>query len=286
MMLRIVLLLALLSPVPARADTDAFALHTEAIELGWQQVEVDVYRATARDEDAVAILAHGFTRERSRHRDLARELAAAGITAVVPDLPYVVNLWGNGDALVTLAQRVEEGALGLPPVARSRIVLVGTSAGGLATVLAAAKLPGLGGWIGLDPVDRTGTGADAASKLTAPAVVFLAEPSGCNLFGSGRSIARAVPRLLRSVTLRGASHCDFEGPTSRLCRLACGGASSEMQALARTETVAAVLEVLREPAGQPPGARRSGGLLPSSTSMLVGRPPRTTSTGTRVPGSS
>jgi len=61
---------------------------------------------------------------------------------------------------VDLEHTLEAGALGLPPVSRSRVVLIGTSAGGLATVLAAAKLPGLGGWIGLDPVDRTGAVRD------------------------------------------------------------------------------------------------------------------------------
>jgi dienelactone hydrolase len=139
----------------------------------------------------------------------------------------------------------------LPPVEQSRLVLVGTSAGGLATVLAAAKLPHLAGWVGLDPVDRTGSGVHAASQLTAPAVVLLAEPSGCNLFGSGRSIARAVPGLLRSVVLSGASHCDFEGPTNRVCQRICGGSSSEMQSRAREETVGAVVEMLHGSTARP-----------------------------------
>ena len=101
-------------------------------------------------------------------------------------------------------------------------------------------------------MDRSGSrstgraaGFDAASRLSAPAVVLLAEPSGCNLFGSGRSIARAVPDLLRSVVLTGASHCDFEGPTNKFCQRVCGGSSPEMQSRAREETVAAVVEMLR-----------------------------------------
>ena len=145
----------------------------------------------------VAVVAHGWTRSRARHSDLGRALAEAGVTAVIPDLPNVMNLWGNGDAIVELAHRLERGALDLPPVPRSQLVLIGTSAGGLATLLASADLPGLAGWIGLDPVDRTGTGKDAAARLAAPAVVLLAEPSGCNLFGSGRSLARSLARGMR-----------------------------------------------------------------------------------------
>ena len=205
----------------------------------------------------MAIVAHGFTRSRVRHGDLGRALAIAGVTAVIPDLPHV-DQWNNGEAVVELVQKLEIGELGLPPIARSRLVLIGTSAGGLATVLAAAKLPGLAGWVGLDPVDRTGSGAHAAARMTSPAVVLLAERSGCNLYGSARSIARAVPRLLRSTLLHGASHCDFEGPTTKLCRVICGESSPGIQALARDATVTAAVEMLRGGVNHPtPGGEGS-----------------------------
>ena len=74
----------------------------------------------------------------------------------------------------------------------------------------------------------------------------------CNLFGSGRSIAHAVPDLMRSVFLSGASHCDFEGPTNNFCQRVCGGSSSEMQSRAREETVGAVVEMLLGSATRPP----------------------------------
>lgn len=192
----------------------------------------------------MAIVAHGFTRSRARHRDLGQALAAAGVTAIIPDLPHM-DQWNNGEAIVELVHKLEAGAVGRPPIARSRLVLIGTSAGGLVTVLAAAKLPGLAGWVGLDPVDRTGSGVHAAAQMTSPAVVLLAERSGCNLYGSGRSIARAVPGLLRTTLLHGASHCDFEGPTTKLCRVICGESPSGMQAWAREAAVTAAVEMLR-----------------------------------------
>ena len=246
-LLRLSLLPALLlCAVAAAAQPAPFTLHTEMVELSGHEVHVDVYGPGADPSSGVAIVAHGFMRSRARHRDLGQALAAAGVTAVIPDLPYILNHWGNGEAIAELAHKLEAGALGLPSIEPSRIVLIGTSAGGLATVLAAAKLPGLAGWVGLDPVDGTGTGVRAASHLRSPAVVLLADPSGCNLYGSGRSIARAVPALLRSIVLGGASHCDFEGPTNKFCQRICGGSSSEMQAFAREETVRAVVELLRE----------------------------------------
>jgi dienelactone hydrolase len=229
----------------AAAQPSPRTSYTESVALAGEEQAVDVYRPDIEPPAGVAIIAHGFTRSRARHRDLGRALASAGVIAVIPDLPSVMDLWSNGDAIAELAQKLEAGALGLAPVARSRLVLIGTSAGGLATVLAAAKLPGVAGWIGLDPVDRTGSGSDAASQLTAPAVVMLADPSACNLFASGRSIARAVPHLLRTTLVDGASHCDFEDPTNNMCRALCGASSSAMQTVIRDETVTTAREMLR-----------------------------------------
>ncbi len=229
----------------ATAELTTFTKDTESVEIAGFDESVDIYRPATGPSAGVAIVAHGFTRSRIRHRDLGRALAEAGVTAVIPDLPNVMDLWGNGDAIVELTQKLEAGRLGEPPPVRSHVVLIGTSAGGLATVLAAAKMPGLAGWIGLDPVDRTGTGSDAAAQLHAPAIVLLGGASGCNLFGSGRTIARALPQLVRTTALKGASHCDFEDPTTNLCRVLCGGSSAEMRERVREETVRATLELLQ-----------------------------------------
>lgn len=244
---RLVALLGLFTSVAVLAQPASFTMDTESVEIAGTAEQVDVYRPSVESPAGIAIVAHGFARSRVRHRELGRALADAGVTAVIPDLPNVMDHWGNGDAVVDLVQKLEAGALGLPPAERSRIVLVGTSAGGLATVLAAAKLPGIAGWIGLDPVDRTGTGVDAAAHLASPAVVLIGGGSPCNLFGSGRSIARALPHLLRSTVYGEASHCDFEDPTNNLCRTLCGGSSSEMQERVRLETVRATLEMLGTP---------------------------------------
>ena len=244
--LRFALLLTLLLCVlPASAESVSSSMHTESAHLDGWDVQVDVYEPRAAPARGVAIIAHGFMRDRSRHRALGEDLAAAGIIAVIPDLPHVMDHWGNGAALAELADKLSNGALGLPPVERSALVLIGTSAGGLASVVAAAKLPGLAGWIGLDPVDRTGTGTSAAAQVTSPAVLLLGGASQCNLFGSGRSIARALPRLLRSEKLKDASHCDFEEPTNRFCEVMCGASSPHMQSRVRDETVSAAVEMLR-----------------------------------------
>ena len=97
------------------------------------------------------MIAHGFTRSRARHVVLAGRLADAGFVVAVPDRPYWARPHANADAIVELVQAAEKkrGADVLPEV------LIGTSAGGLASHLAtdpsAAAL-----WVGHDPVDTLG----------------------------------------------------------------------------------------------------------------------------------
>ena len=241
-------LLLLFAAAFAAAQPAAYTKDTATLEYPGFDGSVDIYRPADGASVGVAIVAHGFTRSRIRHRDLGRALAEAGVTAVIPDLPNVMDLWGNGQAIVELVDKLDAGAFGPLPAGRAHLVLIGTSAGGLATVLAAAKLPGLAGWIGLDPVDRTGTGADAAARLTSPAIVLLAPAAACNLIGSGRSIARAVPGLRRAPVIDGASHCDFEDPTNRCCEAVCGGSTPAIGARIRALAVAAAVELLAEPA--------------------------------------
>jgi dienelactone hydrolase len=249
---------------PGAGAAPPVTLETATIALPGFEETVDIHRPATAAPIGTAIVAHGFGRSRHRHYDLGRALAEAGVIAIVPDLPNVMDLWANGDAVADLVARVESGAFGLPPVPRSRIVLMGTSAGGLATVLAADRMPGLAGWIGLDPVDRTGTGADAAARLAVPAIVLLADGSHCNLFGSGRTLARAASRLVRSTKIEGASHCDFESPTNNFCRAVCGTSAPDRESRVRDETVAAALELLA-------GARAGDPEVPAAPGDGAGR---------------
>jgi dienelactone hydrolase len=233
----------------ARAQSPQFVLFTVSVRLIGQSVSVDVYRPSEAAPRGIAILVHGFTASRAHHRYLGEGLAASGFVAIVPDLPDFIDASRDAAAIVSLVHMIESGeaGVGVPATTRDRLVLVGTSFGGLVTVLAAADLPGLGGWVGLDPVDSMPSAVSEASKLTAPAVVLLGKPSLCNLYGSGSSIARAVPGLLRSTVVQEASHCDFEGPTNSVCRVACGPGSNATRTLVREEAVRAVAEMLRTP---------------------------------------
>ena len=86
----------LLASSPAFAQSVAGEARAEAIELDGQSLVVDVYLPAATAPTRAAIIAHGWTRSREQHRDQARALAQAGFVAIVPDLPNVLDLWGNG----------------------------------------------------------------------------------------------------------------------------------------------------------------------------------------------
>jgi dienelactone hydrolase len=108
-----------------------------------------------------------------------------------------------------------------------RIMLVGFSAGGLSSLLA-ADTPGVVGFVGLDPFDRVlsneteRAGITASRKLATEALILRAPASRCNANAVAAPWGSELKTLWRDELIAGASHCDFEAPTDWKCRLACG----------------------------------------------------------------
>jgi dienelactone hydrolase len=108
-----------------------------------------------------------------------------------------------------------------------RVMLVGFSAGGLSSLLA-ADTPGVVGFVGLDPFDRVlpneseRAGITASRKLTTEALLLRAPASRCNANAVAAPWGTELKSLWRNDLIAGASHCDFEAPTDWKCRLACG----------------------------------------------------------------
>ncbi len=200
-------------------------VETRPATLAGEPAQVDVYTPTGVPVRALAVVAHGFTRSRDRESVLARRLAAEGLVVAVPDLPFWIRHRGNGDAIVDLV-RIMERERGLDTLP---VVLAGTSAGGLATLLATDRVPRLALWLGLDPVDREGIAEAIARALEAPAIVLRAPSSPCNAFGSARKIAAWLPHRIGYQLIEGASHCDFENPTNWRCEALCGRSDPALQ---------------------------------------------------------
>jgi len=120
---------------------------------------------------------------------------------------------------------------------------MGFSAGGLATLLAAAFVPGPTIWVGLDPVDWKGTGTEAAPLIDCRAVVLTAEPSACNSHGNASSIIAAMPRC-EHFRIAGAVHVDAEWPTDWMAEAVCGRSTEEKRSEFHWRATAALHEAL------------------------------------------
>lgn len=217
---RLLLVLALVAG-SARAEV---GVQTRPLPLGDQTMLFELYTPEATPS-GIAIVAHGFTRTRERHAVLARRLAEAGLLVAVPDLPYWSRHEANADAVVVLVEAVQA----LPGNAGMPIVLIGTSAGGLATLLATERVTPLALWVGLDPVDAFRLSKSAAGRLQAPSLVLRGRAGACNVGGSARRIAGWLPEGRIEQRIDGASHCDFENPTDSRCETICGDADPARQ---------------------------------------------------------
>jgi dienelactone hydrolase len=203
------------APVPPQAQVHVLDGH---------RVTLDVYPAAGPPRGA-AILSHGFTRSRHTLAGHAQALADAGVLVLTPDLPCTFDFRCNAQALAGLVGLLRAGgSFGLPV---EKVMLVGFSAGGLSSLLA-AHTPGVVGFVGLDPFDRTMAGETdrlgltAAARLRTEVLLLRAPPSRCNAEAVATPWSTALPALWRDEVIAGASHCDFESPSDWMCRLACG----------------------------------------------------------------
>ena len=195
---------------------------TEKFTLAGKVVAVDFYLPPGSGPAPVVVVAHGFTRNRRTMAGWGGRLASEGFLAVVPDLPTWSDHVCNGRALAELLVKVQAGELTWLPKPSGRAALVGFSAGGLSTLLAAAGNTNVACWVGLDPVGMGQTAIQAAESLRIPAFVLRAEPAPWNAHGNARQIFAALPGPAFSLAVKQATHVDAENPTSRAADWACG----------------------------------------------------------------
>ena len=242
---------ALVAAVAAMTTAAAAAapapVQTQVQVLDGHRVTLDVYPAVGPLRGA-AILSHGFTRSRRTLAGHAQALADTGVLALTPDLPCTFDFRCNARALAALVAALRAGSGFGGPV--ERVMLVGFSAGGLSSLLAAGS-PGVVGFVGLDPFDRVMSGETewlgltAAGRLRTEALVLRAPPSRCNAEAVAAPWGGALPALWRDELIVGASHCDFESPSDWMCRLACGDTEPARQQRVRQGLLDAAARWLR-----------------------------------------
>jgi dienelactone hydrolase len=166
-----------------------------------REVAVTIYYPAARDEAPVVIVAHGFTRSKRYMAGCGADLAAQGITAIVPTQPALADHALNARALAEIVEKIRSGELKLRVKANKKVGLMGFSMGGLTTLLAASKTS-VDAWVGLDPVDMDGSGAKAAATLDVPSAILCAEPEPWNLNGNARGLIAVLPKVKLAVKVR------------------------------------------------------------------------------------
>jgi len=238
---------ALSAPAAPFLDQPMAQVKTQTHTLDGHRVKLDFYPAVGIVRGA-AILSHGFTRSRRTLAGHAQALADTGVLALAPDLPCTFDFRCNASALAALVGMLRAGGTFGAPV--ERVMLVGFSAGGLSSLLAAHTL-GVVGYVGLDPFDRMlpgeaeRLGLAAARQLRTEALLLRAPPSRCNAEAVATPWAAALPALWRDELIAGASHCDFESPTDWMCRIACGNTEPTRQQRVRQVLLEAALRWLR-----------------------------------------
>ena len=206
-----------------------FSRLSERLKLADEKVEVDFFLPKSLRPAPLVVVAHGFSRSRKNFEGWGQRLASAGYFTAIPDLPSSTNHRQNGHAIDDLIQLL---ATNPPEKLRSvqletgRVAVIGHSAGGLATLLAASRNRHIVLWVGLDPVDSGDIGAKAAADRSFTALALLAEPSRCNQRENIKGLQEHLrgPWLMAKVD--GAHHCDPEDPTDKWCTFTCGGSYS------------------------------------------------------------
>jgi dienelactone hydrolase len=195
---------------------------TEKLDLAGKGVTVDFYLPTGKDSAPLVVVAHGFTRNRKTMAGWGGMLANEGFIAVVPDLPTWADHARNARALAQLLAQARRGQVIVQPKPAGRAALVGFSAGGFSSLLAAAGNADVACWVGLDPVGSGRKADQAAAALRIPAFVLRAEPASWNAHGNARQLFAALPGPAFTLAVNQATHVDGENPTSRAADWACG----------------------------------------------------------------
>lgn len=197
-------------------------------------LDYQLFTPDAQNQAPLVILGHGFQRDASNVAAIAAHLSSYGVRVATPN-------YCHSSALDADHQQngLDAAALSAGLAAGAGVIHAGHSAGGVAALVAAANDDATIAVLGLDMTDANSIGATAASGITLPALGLFGESSGCNSSGNGTGVFESM-NTSSSLQVIGATHCDFEAPTSSLCTLFCGGASGDRAATVQTLAAAFV----------------------------------------------
>lgn len=249
--LALFVLLAAAAPPAVAAPEDPgpfdYAQVTQSLTVEGQLITFDLFLTSANGPGPALVLAHGFQRSKANLAGWGAALAQRGYVAVAPDFTggFAPDHAFNGRVVSALldwllARNDEPGHPLYGRIDATRLGLLGHSAGGLASLLAAAARSDVKALVALDPVDNGGLALAAAPSITAPTLFLLATPGPCNAEGNATAVFAALTAPRLSLRVVDATHCDAEDPSDALCGFLCGAADATRQARFRRYAFAAL----------------------------------------------
>ena len=213
--------------IPALPTPPGVDFRTETVQLTGKGVKVDLFLPAKAEGAPLVVISHGFSRNRRTMAGWGGMLAAKGFVVATLDLPALADHERNGRALNELLVKLRDGTLLGNTKPSARAALVGFSAGGLWTLLAASRDTNVVCWVGLDPVGLGRMGTRPARELHIPSFVLRAESAPWNANGNAKEIFESLPGPALSLIVKDATHVDPENPTSRAADWACGKSAPE-----------------------------------------------------------
>ena len=240
---------ACLSVGPLRAATDpALAgpytpgVQTQSITVaGGDVLATDIhFPASGAVVDPAAgrcpliVFGHGFSSNKAPYAGHGAHWASRGYIVLIPNMVGGSDHSRNADDLVglvtwALAQDLDPASLLYGRIDRNAIGSSGHSAGGLSSLVAAARDPRIRATAPFDPVDNNNLGVNAMPLITVPAAITYSEDNACNANGSARVLYAAAVPVKRGVKIVGATHCDPLDPAEFACGLICGASTPARQ---------------------------------------------------------
>ena len=245
--------------LPEDAGKFKYSKVARTATLAGKSVTFDLFIPSGSGPMPVVTLGHGFARSKAQMAGWGALLASRGFIAMAPNFPggMAPDHKVNGKVISALLEWAvaDSKKAGSPLnglVDPSRRGVMGHSAGGLASVLAAGADTKIKVVVGLDPVDMNGLGKTAAALIKVPVTIIRAEPSTCNSAGNAAGMVGAIKGPLLALQVIKGTHCDPEWPSGILCTLACGATDAQRQARFRRYAMATLDHVLRCAAGMAP----------------------------------
>jgi dienelactone hydrolase len=185
-------------------------------------IAYDLYLPGGNKPAPVILVAHGFTRRSGHMVGWGHRLSEEGYVVIIPQLPSIFDNRENARVINGIIPWLFANSPHAERMDSRRIGLMGLSAGGLNTLLAAADNPLVKLWVGLDPVDHAGLGLAAAPRYKGASVILRAPPTAWNGNGNALLIEKALPNGCKDILIPDSVHIDAEWPTDIFAELAIG----------------------------------------------------------------